>query len=170
MIILITGGARSGKSKYAQEMALSLSAAPVYVATAKHWGGDFEDRIKRHQNDRSAAWTNFEAEKEVSVLPLQNRVCVIDCVTLWLTNFFVEYKNDIDKSLAAYKEQIDALDKIDATLIIVSNELGMGLHAETAMGRKFTDLQGWANQYTAAKATKVVLMVSGIPVTIKDIQ
>lgn len=168
MIIFITGGARSGKSKYAQEMALSLSATPVYVATAKHWGGDFEDRIKRHQNDRSSAWTNFETEKEVSSLPLQNRVCVIDCVTLWLTNFFVEYKNDIDKSLAAFKTEIDALNKMDATLLIVSNELGMGLHAETEVGRKFTDLQGWANQHTAAKAAKVILMVSGIPVIIKD--
>lgn len=141
MIIFITGGARSGKSKYAQEMALSLSPSPVYVATAKYWDGDFEDRIKRHQNERSAVWTNFETEKEVSALPLQNRVCVIDCVTLWLTNFFVEYKNNIDKSLTSYKQQIDALDKIDATLII-SNELGMGLHAETEVGRKFTDLQG----------------------------
>ena len=168
MIIFITGGARSGKSKYAQEMALSLSATPVYVATAKHWGGDFEDRIKRHQNDRSSAWTNFETEKEVSSLPLQNRVCIIDCVTLWLTNFFVEYKNDIDKSLAAFKTEIDSLNKMDATLLIVSNELGMGLHAETEVGRKFTDLQGWANQHTAAKAAKVILMVSGIPVIIKD--
>lgn len=149
-------------------MALSLSPKPVYVATAKHWGGDFEDRIKRHQGDRSAAWTNFEAEKEVSSLPLQNRVCVIDCVTLWLTNFFVEHKNDIDKSLEDYKKQIDALIAIEATLLIVSNELGMGMHADTEVGRKFIDLQGWANQYTAAKADKVIIMVSGIPVVIKD--
>jgi adenosylcobinamide kinase/adenosylcobinamide-phosphate guanylyltransferase len=170
MIIFITGGARSGKSKYSQEMALSLSSKPVYVATAKHWGGDFEDRIQRHQNDRSGAWTNFETEKEVSALPLQNRVVVIDCVTLWLTNFFVEYKNDIDKSLAAFKNEIDSLYAIDATLLIVSNELGMGLHAETEVGRKFTDLQGWSNQYAAAKAAKVVLMVSGIPITIKDVK
>jgi adenosylcobinamide kinase/adenosylcobinamide-phosphate guanylyltransferase len=170
MIIFITGGARSGKSKLAQEMALSLSSKPVYVATAKHWGGDFEDRIQRHQNDRSGAWTNFETEKEVSALPLQNRVVVIDCVTLWLTNFFVEYKNDIDKSLAAFKNEIDSLYAIDATLLIVSNELGMGLHAETEVGRKFTDLQGWANQYAAAKAAKVILMVSGIPVIIKDVK
>lgn len=75
-----------------------------YVAAAKHWGGDFEYRIQCHQNDRSGAWTNFETEKEVSALPLQNRVCVIDCVTLWLINFFVEYKNDIDKSLDAFKK------------------------------------------------------------------
>lgn len=167
MIIFITGGARSGKSRHAQKLALSLSEAPVYVATAKHWGGDFEDRIKRHQEDRGPEWTCFETEKELSVLPLQNRVAVIDCVTLWLTNFFSEYKTDIEKSLDAFKAEIDALSKMDATLIIVSNEIGMGVHAETEIGRKFTDLQGWANQYAAAKAEKVILMVSGIAVNIK---
>ena len=170
MIIFITGGARSGKSRYAQQLALSLTAQPVYVATAKHWGGHFEDRIKRHQNDRSTAWTNFETEQEVSALPLQNRVCVIDCVTLWLTNFFVTFNNDIDQSLEAFKKEIDALCAMDAQLLIVSNELGMGLHAETEVGIKFTDLQGWANQYAASKAAKVVLMISGIPVTIKGEQ
>lgn len=167
MIILITGGSRSGKSKYAQQMALALSPTPLYVATAKHWGGDFEDRIKRHQKDRSAAWQNFETEKEVSALPLQNQVGVIDCITLWLTNFFTQFDNDIDKSLAAFKQEIDALNNMDATLLMVTNELGMGVHAETEIGRKFTDLQGWANQYVAAMAHQVILMVSGIPVIIK---
>jgi adenosylcobinamide kinase/adenosylcobinamide-phosphate guanylyltransferase len=167
MIIFITGGARSGKSSYAQNLALSLSPHPVYVATAKNWGGDFDDRIKRHQTDRGKEWTSFEVEKEVSKADIENKVCVIDCVTLWLTNFFIEYKNDIDKSLADFKNEIDALNKMQGTFIIVSNEIGMGVHAETEIGRKFTDLQGWANQYTAAKADKVVLMISGIPVTIK---
>lgn len=68
------------------------------------------------------------------------------------------------------KKEIDSLHTIDATLLIVSKELGMGLHAETKVGRKFTDLQGWANQYAAAKAAKVVLMVSGIPITIKNVK
>ena len=86
-------------------MSMSLSSMPEYIVSAKHWGGDFEYRIQRHQNDRSGAWTNFYTEKEVNALPLQNRVCVIDCVTLWLTNFFVEFKNDIDKSLAAFKRE-----------------------------------------------------------------
>ncbi len=107
-------------------------------------------------------------EKEVSKAGIENKVCVIDCVTLWLTNFFIEYKNDIDKSLADFKKEIDALNKMQGTFIIVSNEIGMGVHAETEIGRKFTDLQGWANQYTVAKADKVVLMISGIPVTIKN--
>lgn len=169
MIIFVTGGARSGKSSYAQNLALSLSPNPVYVATAKNWGGDFDDRIKRHQNDRSTEWTLIEAEKAVSKADIENKVCVIDCVTLWLTNFFIEHKNDIDTSLTDFKIEIDILNNMAGTFIIVSNEIGMGVHAETEIGRKFTDLQGWANQYTAAKADKVVLMISGIPVTIKNI-
>lgn len=167
MIFFITGGARSGKSRYAQELALSFTGNPVYVATAKDWGGDFTDRIKKHQNDRGDDWTNYETQKYVSTLPIKNKVAVIDCVTLWLTNFFIEYKNDINQSLAAFKSEIDALENMNGTFIIVSNEIGMGVHAETETGRKFTDLQGWANQYAASKAGQVVLMVSGIPVTIK---
>lgn len=167
MIFFITGGARSGKSRHAQELALSLTGNPVYVATAKDWGSDFTDRIKRHQNDRGPEWTNYETEKYVSILPIKNKVAVIDCVTLWLTNFFIEYKNDIDLSLQAFKSEIDALSNMNGTFIIVSNEIGMGVHAETEIGRKFTDLQGWANQYATSKAEQVVFMVSGIPVSIK---
>ena len=149
-------------------MALSLSDQPIYVATAKKWGGDFDDRIRRHQNDRSEAWTTIEAEEAVSATPIENRVAVIDCITLWLTNFFIKYKNDIDKSLEAFKAEIDRLDAMTGSFIIVTNEIGMGVHAETEIGRKFTDLQGWANQYTAAKAGKVIFMVSGLPLVLKQ--
>lgn len=168
MIIFITGGTRSGKSSHAQQLALSLSDSPVYIATAKVWDADFEKRIKRHQHDRDKRWTNFEEQRNVSQLPIENRICIIDCVTLWLTNYFIDSKNDIDASLLLFKEQIDALSKLSGTFIIISNESGMGIHAETAIGRQFTDLQGWANQYATAKANKVILMVSGIPVIIKQ--
>lgn len=167
MIILITGGARSGKSRYAQELALSLTDSPVYVATARKWGGDFDDRIRRHQSDRSDAWTTLEVEEEVSAAPINGHVAVIDCVTLWLTNFFLKYKNDIDKCLASFTAEIDRLQAMSGTFIIVTNEIGMGVHAETEIGRKFTDLQGWANQYAAAKAGKAIFMVSGLPLTLK---
>lgn len=167
-IIFITGGARSGKSRYAQELALQLSPDPVYVATARSWDDDFRERIRRHQSERDERWASLEEEKYISRLGLAGKVAVIDCVTLWLTNFFVDTGNDIEASLKAGKAEIDALSGIDATLIIISNEIGMGSHAETEVGRKFTDLQGWMNQYIAQKAGKVILMVSGIPMTIKD--
>ncbi|HEY0610743.1 MAG TPA: bifunctional adenosylcobinamide kinase/adenosylcobinamide-phosphate guanylyltransferase [Chitinophaga sp.] len=167
MIHLITGGARSGKSTYAQQLALSLTEDPVYVATAKVWDEDFEVRIKRHQQDRGPEWTNFEEQLYVSLLPLEGRVAVIDCVTLWLTNFFLQHQQHVETALYSIQQEINALNKKNATIIIVTNEIGMGVHADTDTGRKFTDLQGWANQYIAQRAQKVVLMVSGIPVTIK---
>ena len=92
MIYYITGGTRSGKSSYAQKLALSLSDNPVYLATARKWDADFEQRIKRHQEDRDERWENIEEERHPSNLSLQGRVVVLDCVTLWLTNFFSDAK------------------------------------------------------------------------------
>ena len=167
-LIFITGGVRSGKSRYAQELALRLSASPVYVATARKWDEEFQQRIDRHQQDRDERWTSIEEEKHISLLDLRGKVAVVDCVTLWITNFFIDTQNNIDVALEACKKEIDELCRQEATLIIISNEIGMGVHAETEAGRKFADLQGWINQYIAAKAGKVILMISGIPVTIKD--
>lgn len=166
-MIFITGGARSGKSRYAQQMALELSQSPVYLATARHWDDDFEKRIQRHRSERDERWTSIEEEKYISKLPLDGKVVVMDCVTLWLTNFFTDTKYDIENSLQQCKDEINGLDTVNNTFIIISNELGMGMHADTEIGRKFTDLQGWLNQYIAQKADKVVFMVSGIPVVIK---
>jgi len=166
-LIFITGGARSGKSRYAQQLALQLSNNPVYLATARHWDDDFEKRIQRHQSERDERWTSIEEEKNISGLPLTGKVVVMDCVTLWLTNFFTDNKYDIDASLQQGKQEIDNLNTAENTYIIISNELGMGMHAETEIGRKFTDLQGWMNQYIAQKADKVIFMVSGIPMVIK---
>lgn len=168
MIYLITGGQRSGKSSHAQELALSLSDSPVYVATARVWDEDFEQRVKRHKQDRGEQWTDIETEKELGNLDLEGEVAVIDCVTLWLTNFFMDTDQDVDQSQKLAKQELKALFRKKATLIIVTNEIGMGTHAQTESGRKFTDLQGWMNQYIARKADKVTLMVSGIPVTVKE--
>jgi adenosylcobinamide kinase/adenosylcobinamide-phosphate guanylyltransferase len=94
-------------------------------------------------------------------------VVVIDCVTLWLTNFFVDTKYDVAKSLDLAKEEIKKLQEIDATLIIISNEIGMGIHSEHESGRKFTELQGWTNQVIAKIADKATFMVSGLPLHLK---
>ncbi|MBP4138842.1 bifunctional adenosylcobinamide kinase/adenosylcobinamide-phosphate guanylyltransferase [Flavobacterium geliluteum] len=168
MIYLITGGERSGKSSYAQNLALRLSNSPMYVATARKWDTDFQNRIDRHQSERDERWTNIEKEKHLSEIDFSGKVALIDCVTLWLTNFFVDTKNDVDISLEeAKKEFLMMAGQENTTLIIVTNEIGMGIHAETHIGRKFTELQGWMNQFLASKADEVVLMVSGIPVKIK---
>jgi adenosylcobinamide kinase / adenosylcobinamide-phosphate guanylyltransferase len=167
-LVFITGGARSGKSRHAQELALQWSPEPVYVATARHWDGDFGERILRHQRERDQRWISIEEEKEIGRLDLDGKVAVIDCVTLWLTNFFIDMRQDTEACLESCKREIDELCRKDATLIIVSNEIGMGVHADTEAGRKFTDLQGWTNQYIAAKAAMVILMISGIPMIVKD--
>jgi len=168
MIYLITGGERSGKSSYAQNLALQLSDSPIYVATARKWDADFQNRIDRHQQERDERWTNIEKEKYLSEIDFSGKVALIDCVTLWLTNFFIDHKNDVTLSLEeAKKEFLSIAAQENATLIIVTNEIGMGVHAETHIGRKFTELQGWMNQFLASNADEVVLMVSGIPVKIK---
>jgi len=167
MIYFITGGERSGKSSYAQKLALELTDKPVYIATSRVWDKDFEKRVQRHKDERDTRWTNIEEEKQISSLDLNGRVAVIDCVTLWLTNYYVDTKYNVQDSLHQAKEEFNKLAANDSTVIIISNEIGMGMHAETEIGRKFVELQGWINQHIAARADKVYLMVSGIPVKVK---
>ncbi len=167
-IILITGGQRSGKSGKAEKLALSLSANPVYVATAHIWDSDFQERVRRHQERRGPQWTNIEEEMLLSRHDLTGRVVVIDCVTLWLTNFFFNHDSDVDKSLTLAKAEFDKFTSHDATYIFVTNEIGLGGVSENAIQRKFTDLQGWMNQYIAACADEVILMVSGIALSVKS--
>ena len=166
-IILITGGQRSGKSSKAEELALSLSDTPVYMATAHVWDEEFRERVRRHQARRGPQWTNIEEEIHLSRHNLTGRVVVIDCVTLWLTNFFFTNDSNVDQSLELAKAEFDAFTSKDATYIFVTNEIGSGGVSDNAIQRKFTDLQGWMNQYIASKADEVILMVSGIPVKVK---
>ena len=166
-VILITGGARSGKSRFAEELALSLSNSPVYVATAHVWDEEFRERVKTHQKRRGPEWTNIEEEKELSRHDLTGRVAVIDCITLWCTNYFFELQ-DVDAALKALKAEFDKFTAHDATYIFVTNEIGMGGVSENAVQRKFIDLQGWMNQYVASQADEVILMVSGIPLKVKS--
>ena len=165
-IILITGGQRSGKSRHAEELALSLTERPVYVATAHVWDEEFRERVRKHQQRRGPQWTNIEEEKALSRHDLTGRVAVIDCVTLWLTNFFFETQ-DVDQTLEMAKREFDAFTAHDATYIFVTNEIGWGGVSENAIQRRFTDLEGWMNQYIASQADEVVMMVSGIAVKIK---
>ncbi|MDE6722113.1 MAG: bifunctional adenosylcobinamide kinase/adenosylcobinamide-phosphate guanylyltransferase [Bacteroidaceae bacterium] len=165
-IILVTGGQRSGKSQYAERLALSLSSHPVYVATAHVWDDEFRQRVVKHQERRGAEWDNIEEEKYLSRHDLAGRVAVVDCITLWCTNFFFEFQ-DVDKALAMLKDEFDRLVAQDTTFIFVTNEIGSGGVSDNAVQRQFTDLQGWMNQYVATRADEVTLMVSGIPVKIK---
>ena len=171
-IILITGGQRSGKSSYAERRALELSPNPVYMATAHIWDGEFALRVLRHQERRGPEWTNIEEERQLSRHDVRGRVVLIDCLTLWATNFFSasavdEEQPDIDALLAEMKAEFDRFTAQDATFLFVTNEIGLGGTSANALQRRFTDLLGWLNQYVASQADEVVLMVSGIEVRIK---
>ena len=166
-IILITGGERSGKSMYAEKMALTLSQNPVYLATSRIWDEEFKERVRIHKERRGKEWTNVEKDKELSSVDVNGRVVVIDCVTLWCTNYFFDLASDVNRSLDALKEEFDRFTQQDATFIFVTNEIGSGSVSDNKIQRMFTDLQGWMNQYIASKADVVYLMVSGIPVLIK---
>lgn len=170
-IILITGGQRSGKSTYAEQRALSLSPNPVYMATAHIWDDEFAQRVQRHQERRGTEWTNIEEERLLSHHHVNGRVVLIDCLTLWATNFVAASDNtslpDVDALLTEMKAELDRFTAQDATFIFVTNEIGLGGTSANALQRRFTDLLGWLNQYVASLADEVVLMVSGIAVHIK---
>ncbi len=148
-------------------LALGLTDRPVYLATSRKWDEDFEKRVKRHQGERDERWENWEEEKSIGRLNITNRVVVMDCITLWLTNWFLDLEQDINACLQNAKQELELLFKQDATVIIISNEIGMGVHAESHIGRKFVELQGWINQFVADKADKAIFMVSGLPIHLK---
>jgi len=166
-IILVLGGARSGKSRYAARLALGLSENPVYLATSRVYDDDHRRRIERHKADRSLAFTTLEEDLHPSSAQISGCVVVVDCLTLWLSNCFTEHAHDADQTLAFAQAEIDRTLAIQSTFILVSNEIGQGVHAVTELGRRFTDLQGLLNQHVAARADTLVAMVAGIPHVIK---
>ena len=168
-LTLITGGQRSGKSMYAERLALSLSEHPVYLATAHIWDDEFRNRVNLHQERRGPQWTNVEEEFCLSQHEFKGRVVLLDCLTLWSTNFFFRngQEQDVKETLEELKKEFLQLMEQDATFIVVTNEIGLGGTSANAVQRHFTDLLGWLNQFVAALADEVILMVSGIPMKIK---
>lgn len=184
-IILITGGERSGKSSYAEQMAQQCDPNPVYLATARIWDEEFRLRVRMHQQRRGAHWINIEEPMELSRHHLAGHTVLVDCLTLWATNFFFRASTDeideevedarkarqgqetVKQVLQELKEEFDRLTQQDATFLFVTNEIGSGGISPNPIQRRFTDLLGWLNQYVAQKADEVILMVSGISVKIK---
>jgi adenosylcobinamide kinase / adenosylcobinamide-phosphate guanylyltransferase len=166
-ITYITGGQRSGKSHFAKSLAEKASDRPVYLATAKVWDEDFAMRIAHHKSERGNHWQTIEETLHIHKLNLKGQTVVLDCVTLWLTNIFHKNGFDVQKSLQEARDIWSQFIHTEMQLFVVSNELGMGIHGADEASRKFTDLQGWMNQYIAAHAHKAYLMVSGIAVQLK---
>ncbi len=169
--VLILGGARSGKSRYALDRARSLEGPTAFVATAQALDAEMALRIQRHKADRPAGWLTVEEPLELVAalrrLVGQVQVAVVDCLTLWVANRF--RKEPLDEPILA--EAAD-LAKLFAErpyhAILVSNEVGLGVHPETAVGLRFRDLLGLVNQEIAAAADQVIWMAAGLPLTLKD--
>lgn len=164
--VLILGGARSGKSRYAQCLALGWAKHPIYLATSRIYDDDHRRRIERHRADRGPEWVTVEEHLALDRPALRGKVVVVDCITLWLTNLLVD-QSDFDAVSARAEKTLDGLLGRPGTFILVSNEVGQGIHAPTELGRKFTDLQGAMNQYIAHRVETVILMVAGIPRVVK---
>ncbi len=167
-VILITGGERSGKSDYAERLALSMSPDPLYIATARVWDEEFRGRVRRHRERRGARWTTVEEERALSHLDVAGRVALVDCLTLWAVNFLpADGLPDVGSVLDALKRELERFTAQDAAFIFVTNEIGMGGVSPNALQRRFAEIVGLLNQHVAAMADEVVLVVSGIPINIK---
>jgi adenosylcobinamide kinase/adenosylcobinamide-phosphate guanylyltransferase len=166
-VTLVLGGARSGKSRHAEGL---ITAAPppwIYVATAHAGDAEMAERIALHRANRPNGWVTYEAQNDL-VLAIADSPphapLLVDCLTLWLSNRMLadaEIERDIDALEGA-------LDRRESSIVLVSNEVGSGIVPENALARRFRDVQGRLNQRIAARAQRVVLMVAGLPLTLKD--
>ncbi len=167
-IILVTGGQRSGKSLFAERLALELSSTPTYVATAEIRDDEMEHRVALHRQRRGSNWTTIDEPLNIADHDFTDKTVLVDCVTLWAANQLFANNEDDRTALAKLTEQVDKLTSQNSTIIFVTNEIGLGGTSSSPIQRKFTDLQGSINQYIASKASTVYFVVSGIPVKIKD--
>ena len=179
--ILIIGGARSGKSHFAQELALKAGGIVLFVATAEAGDEEMKQRIKAHRKARPPTWETIEATTHIGSQISQHigraQTVIIDCITLLINNIFLQYSQHNDEEInaaliekevvAEIGEMVNCIDQFDASFIIVTNEVGLGLVPTNKVGRLYRDLLGKANQVLAQHADEVYLMVAGIPITIK---
>lgn len=169
-IIMVTGGQRSGKSAFAESLALNRSPHPTYLATARVFDDEMKQRVRVHQERRGELWRNIEAPLGIDSLCFsKHEVVLIDCLTLWAMNWMFEKNENIGEALSALKSQISLVMESGAIAIIVTNEIGLGGVSENELQRKFTDLQGMINQYVSSIADEVYMVVSGIPMKIKSL-
>ena len=173
---LITGGARSGKSRLAQELALKAGGSVLFVATAEPGDDDMKERIENHRRNRPAGWTTLEVTTRVGPEITRNigkaRTVIIDCVTLLVSNIFQEHEGAdapaLEKAVTAeVAGLIECIERCDARFFIVTNEVGLGIVPADRLSRLYRDLLGRANQLLAASADEVLFMAAGIPIAVK---
>lgn len=167
---MITGGTRSGKSRLAEELAAKRGEQLLYLATAHGGDAEMTERISRHQQRRGAAWQTIEEPYEL--LPVLTghdgwfNATLVDCITLWLTNLLLD-PNRCASALDRVRELAAAAKNLQTPLILVSNEVGMGIVPDNALARRFRDLAGEANEILAAAADEVYVTFAGLPLKLK---
>ncbi len=176
-ITLILGGARSGKSSYAQTLAHETGKSVTYLATSEALDDEMSKRIQKHRAERPPHWETLEVPHTLAAQTshIQTEVVILDCITLLITNLMMQYvQNDLvneEPFLSAVRKEIDELivqlHERKQDWIIVSNEVGLGLVPAYQMGRVYRDAIGWANQRLAREADTVLFMVAGIPMVVK---
>jgi adenosylcobinamide kinase / adenosylcobinamide-phosphate guanylyltransferase len=164
-VAFVLGGARSGKSRYAEGLARKHKGPKTYIATAEAIDAEMRERIAIHRSRRGAAWITREAPLELvqALAEATTGFVLIDCITVWIGNL-MHHGRDVRTEVAAL---CDALKKSKARVIIVSNEVGMSIVPENAMARAFRDEQGFANQRIADIAGDAIFIAAGLPVTLK---
>jgi len=167
-IVLVLGGARSGKSAYAEKLVTESGLAATYIATAEPGDEEMKARIAEHRARRGAAWRTVEApldlEAALSEAAGAGRAVLVDCLTLWISNLMLKGE-DIE---ARGKLLADVTRKASGLRVIVSNEVGLGVVPDNALGRRFRDAQGRLNQTMAEVASRVVFMAAGLPLVLKE--
>ncbi len=168
--IFITGGARSGKSRYAQDLARGISKRVAFIATCIPQDEEMKNRIALHKKSRPSNWKVIEESKDIesTLVKLKNKtdVVIIDCLGLLISNLLSEGADEkvIEKKIRTIAQ---ILPKVEFTSIVVSNEVGSGIVPDNPLARRFRDLLGLSNQIIAKKADEVIFIQSGIPITIK---
>lgn len=169
-LILVTGGARSGKSRFAEGLALAYGDPLGYVATSQAGDGEMAERIARHRARRGSQWQTMEEPLALTDVIVGHdgyfKAMLVDCVTLWLSNLLF-VNDDSGKALQAVRELAAAVPKLATPLILVTNEVGSGIVPDNALARTFRDLAGEANQVLAAAADEVHVVISGLPLKLK---
>ncbi|KRW70127.1 adenosylcobinamide kinase [Pseudomonas sp. TTU2014-105ASC] len=172
MLELILGGARSGKSRFAERLAAESGLSVAYIATSQALDGEMTERIAHHRERRPAHWTLVEEPLQLArVLREQaaaNRCLLVDCLTLWLTNLLM-----LDDAVRLAEERdalLECLDGLPGRILLVSNEAGLGVVPLGELTRRYVDEAGWLHQAVAQRAQRVTFMVAGLPMTLKGAQ
>jgi adenosylcobinamide kinase/adenosylcobinamide-phosphate guanylyltransferase len=170
--MLVLGGAKSGKSSFALNVCNSLNKKRIFLATAQAFDKEMEDRIRRHQAERGSGWRTIEEPLKVAEtigsLDSEDTVILLDCVTLWLNNLYMEYGEDQETIDEAIEKLARQLTDIRGAVVVVSNEVGMGIVPDNQLSRTYRDTAGYMNQRIARLSVKVVVVLAGLPMVLKD--